>query len=1373
MLEIKVATKFCGQRLQLVPLLLYAAVFMIVFQSQPTMAQWTTQSPVPTFLDVRGVAAPTAQSVFIATDDDSFDDGGALFQSDDGGATWVQRNVPFSLGSPLNGIFFLDDNLGWAYGNENYRTIDGGTTWSELPFLGSTYFMEFYSASFGLASGNFDRFVSRDSGLTWEASPNNIFAFNFTDSQTGLGVSDSGIYRTSDGGLGFNLVRAGNADAVSYLSASTAVAIVDSLFMRSVDGGTTWTAGDTADGRNRLFRVSAEVVLAWGRSGSFPDYDDRLLRSADGGQTWTDLGEVMPEGILAFAAADLQKLSAVDYLGNMFHSTDAGQNWSQSFTTPGPRPGFLSSAVPVFADAQTGYFGYGNGFIIKTADGGASWSQISSGGGESLNDVDRFADGRLIAVGDNGSVLTSSGAIPWTVGVNFTNFDLMAVQVIGPQDVVTVDRSGQVFTSSDGGTSWTAVPTVPAGLNAEDLFFTSLQDGWITGSGAIGNALFHTTDGGSTWTAIDGFGGAYVAVDIEGAHGWAANVSGRYYHSGDSGITWTQGNLPGSPLQIKDMDFYDENIGYAVGWWGKAFRSSDGGITWETLPTPNGTDNFTDIYLVGPNEFWLSTTSNIAYYSATGGQNWTLLDVGSNGFGSFTAITADSAGNAWIAGFQGYIEYFAGPPGPPLNRPPVASFDFVTTGLTVTFSDSSFDPDGSIVSWLWDFGDSTSSTEQNPVHTYAQANTYLVRLTVTDDDGDIGIGGRAIVAQPGPGGTFGDFTEVTPLDSLFVTPQDEDFWVITTAPADYDSDGDQDIAVLGFYVVYNQSVDYRLVLFRNDGPAPAGDWDFTYIDVPLDTLTAGSSDMAWGDVDNDGDQDLALGSDGTTVIYRNDGGNLVMTNTRLPAYWEDNDQADFDLRSITWADYDNDGDQDLLLPSIWSDSTFSYRTALMRNDGSNGSGGWIFTETDSVFAPAPHAQSAWADFDNDQDLDLLLINVAPLTDKGFIRRYRNDGNGVFVGEDILDSLTIEHGEAQWGDYDADGDLDILVAGHIKELTGGFSQALRIYRNDNEVYVPIEVISCVPCEGWFDLTAGTWADYDSDGDIDILLAGTYNSGSQIDGRARVYANTNGVFANSGSELPAPRSSGSRGGTFSWLDIDSDGDLDYVIAGQYFVPGGNGLVEAQMHVYRNDVTTLNTAPSMPGGLGATVQTNGTVNFSWQPASDDHTPADALTYDLAVFRDGVPINVPDRLPEPGNISAVNQWQLSGLPDGYYQWTLQAVDAAYSGGLAATGEFIVGDPNAVESGSQLPKNYLFSGNYPNPFNPSTTFRFELPERSDVELAVYNLRGQLVTHLVKGRLAAGEHKVQWNAINLASGIYFVRMSTAKYTKIRRVILLK
>ena len=1341
----------------------YLFTLTVALLTTTVNAQWNTQSPVPTHLDVRGIAAPTTEKIFIATDDNSFDDGGALFESTDGGVTWVHRNIPFSLGNPFNGIFFLNSQNGWVFGNENYRTTDGGTNWVQLPSLGSIYFMKFYSSTFGLATNNFDRYVSYDGGSSWEVSPNNIFAFDFIDELNGLGISETGIYKTTDGGNTFSFVHAGDAKSIAFLSGTIAVAIADDSFLRSTDGGTNWNVVTSASGRLQLFAFSPEVVLASGRTGPYPNYDDRVIRTSDGGQTWSDLGEVIPSGVYAFSIVNSQNMVASDFEGNMFHSSDAGLNWSQTFVSPGQVPGFLSSASPYFADTQTGYFGYGNGFVIKSTTGGASWFQISSGTGESLNDIDRFPDGNLIAVGDNGTLLTSNGISQWIQTERFTSQDINAVHVINTTDVVVVDQTGQVYISNDAGLTWSILGSAPANLNAKDLHFTTLLDGWVTGSGSIGNVLFHTTDGGNSWTPAQGFGGAYITVDFEGSRGWALNVGGRYYYSSDNGATWNQAELPGFPFQLADMDFYNENIGYAAGYGGYAARSNDGGLTWDVLPTINTTDNFTDIYLLGENELWLSTSNNVAYHSADGGESWSVLNIESAGFGAFSAIAAEPNGDAWAVGFQGYIERFIGPPPPPPNIPPVASFDFEATGLTVNFTESSIDPDGFIVSWSWNFGDGNSSAQQHPTHTYDIANTYIVTLTVTDNEGATGSTGKIVVVQPGPGGTFGNFTEVTPLDSLFVTPQDEDFWVITTAPADYDNDGDLDIAVLGYYVIYNQSVEDKLILIRNDGPAGSEEWEFSYIDVPLGNLTVGASDLAWGDVDGDGYLDLVVGSNGKTVLYHNDNGTLLLTDTELPGYWEDNDQADFDLRSITWADFDNDGDLDLLLPSVWDNSTFSYRTALMRNDGPNGTGGWIFTEVNAGFAPTTYAQSQWADFDGDQDLDLLLINIAPLTDDGFIRRYRNDGNGIFVGEDILGSLSIEHGEAQWGDYDGDGDLDILVAGNVKEVDSTYTHmALRIYRNDNESYEPVDVIECITCEGWFDLTAATWADYDSDGDIDILLAGTHNPGTgNIEGRARIYTNNNGTFTESENELPAPRASGTRGGTFSWFDIDGDGDLDYFIAGQYFVPGGNGLVEAQMHVYRNDSEGQNNAPTTPTGLEAIVQSDNSVFLSWDPSMDDHTPSASITYDLLIVRKGrhTPSdNFNTRLPEPGNISAVLEWSLIGLQDGQYEWKLSAVDAAYIGSLRATGEFNIGVTSTGEEKGNLPLEFSLDQNYPNPFNPATTIEYSLAEQAEVSIFIYSILGEKIMSLVNMNKEAGYHKYHLNAADLPSGVYVYQL---------------
>jgi len=1350
-----------------------ASVLALLTLAGPALAQWTSESPVPTFLDVRGVAATGPDHVFLATSDDQFDDGGSLWESTDGGESWIPRDVPFSLGSPLNGLFFLDDSTGWAYGNEQLRTEDGGATWTELPLLGSIYFMEFYTPDLGIASGGSFQMLTRDGGDSWDPSPHDIRRLSFADDLIAIGVADSALHRTTDGATSFTEVISGVARSAVFLSSTVAVAIVDDELLRSTDAGATWSPVDDAEGRTRLTAVTADVVLAWGRGGSWPDLDDRVFRSDDGGQTWTDLGEVAPDGVLTMTPVTADVVIAADLAGGIFRSGDGGATWTRTFVSPGPTPGFIGTPTPFFVDASVGYYGFGPGFVLATDDGGQTWSQISSGTGTTLTALDRFPDGDLIAVGEMGTLLTRDVAgTRWVLAPRPVAADLEAVHVIGADEAVIATATGQVLLTTDGGATWTPTPTDPPVPSPTDVHFTSLTDGWVVGSGSE-PVLAHTTDGGATWTPVTGFAGAYRSVDIEGMNGWVLNSSGRYQRTTDGGDTWIEDDLPG-PGNMRDMDFFDENVGYAVGWFGQAFRSADGGASWSPLPVPDPDVNFTDLYLLGPDELWVSTTDDLAYYSASGGTTWAPLPIPTAAFGSHAGIVATPEGDAWVAGFLGSIERFDGPPPPPDNQPPSASFEWEAFGLTADFTDTSTDLDGEIVAWAWDFGDSTFAAEQHPSHTYVAEDTYIVRLTVTDDDGDTDDTIRIVTVTDLPGGVFGDFTEVTPLDPLFVTPSDEDWWVTTTAPADYDGDGDLDVAVLGFYVVYGVSAEDRLVLFRNDGPAGEDEWDFSYVDVPLGDLSAGASDMAWGDVDDDGDQDLVVGSNGLTVLYRNDDGTLVQTDTVLPGYHEDNDQADFDLSSISWADSDNDGDLDLLLPSVWDGETFSYRTKLMRNDGPDGSGGFLFTETDSMFAPTRHAQSQWADYDGDADLDLLLVHLAPLTDQGFIRVYRNEGDGVFTPEDVLGELTMEHGEAEWGDHDGDGDLDILAAGHIKEIGGGFVQEVRIYRNEGDgTHTPIEVV-CDHCDGWLDITAGSWADYDSDGDVDILVAGSYNSGSQIDGRARVFVNDGGTFVDSGSELPAPRASGTRGGAFSWLDLDLDGDLDYLIAGQYFVPGGGGLVEAQMHVYRNDTEAENRAPEPPGDLVASVDdVTGTVSFGWSPGADDRTPEAALTYELEVYRNGAPVGLPRRLPEPGGVSAVTSWVLSDLPEGIYAWTLQTVDSAFNGSPLAEGSFQVGEAVDVGDATGAPLVYGFQQNRPNPFNPATTFRFTLPAVEHVRLTVYDAMGRRVATVLDGPREAGRHALRWQADGLASGTYFARIEAGSFERVRRIQLLK
>lgn len=94
------------------------------------------------------------------------------------------------------------------------------------------------------------------------------------------------------------------------------------------------------------------------------------------------------------------------------------------------------------------------------------------------------------------------------------------------------------------------------------------------------------------------------------------------------------------------------------------------------------------------------------------------------------------------------------------------------------------------------------------------------------------------------------------------------------------------------------------------------------------------------------------------------------------------------------------------------------------------------------------------------------------------------------------------------------------------------------------------------------------------------------------------------------------------------------------------------------------------------------------------------------------------------------------------------------------------------VATGFQLMQNY------PNPFNPSTTIVYELPVKTDVKIEVYNLLGKKVASLFNGQQTAGTHQVTWNGTTdqgrpASSGIYFYKVSTADFSKSRKMILMK
>src|SRR6185436_6390789 len=127
-----------------------------------------------------------------------------------------------------------------------------------------------------------------------------------------------------------------------------------------------------------------------------------------------------------------------------------------------------------------------------------------------------------------------------------------------------------------------------------------------------------------------------------------------------------------------------------------------------------------------------------------------------------------------------------------------------------------------------------------------------------------------------------------------------------------------------------------------------------------------------------------------------------------------------------------------------------------------------------------------------------------------------------------------NGSIAWGDYDSDGNLDLLISG----LSNSGNYITQIWRNNQGVFSDIQA----GLPGVVDRNVA-WGDYDNDGDLDLVICGFAGFSGPLTGYiTQIWRNDHGIFHNAGANLPVlnfPR--------VSWVDFDNDGDLDLLIQG----------------------------------------------------------------------------------------------------------------------------------------------------------------------------------------------------------------------------------
>jgi len=183
---------------------------------------------------------------------------------------------------------------------------------------------------------------------------------------------------------------------------------------------------------------------------------------------------------------------------------------------------------------------------------------------------------------------------------------------------------------------------------------------------------------------------------------------------------------------------------------------------------------------------------------------------------------------------------------------------------------------------------------------------------------------------------------------------------------------------------------------------------------------------------------------------------------------------------------------------------------------------------------------------------------------------------------------------------------------------------------------------------------------------------------------------------------------------------------------------------------------------------------TDFSWQEVGNAtvyHLQVDSDSQFASVVIDDSTLTSTSYTPQsPLAYSTRYYWRVrAGVPGG----TSTSKTSTF-GLWSEVWSFIVAVGTATdEDRAGIPTSYTLHGNYPNPFNPTTTIQIDLPETAHVTLAVYDILGHVVLRLESGRVPAGRHRYVVDASRLPSGVYLYRLDAGTFTQSRRMMLLK
>ena len=620
-----------------IPIVIIYCILFISFKYSGAQ-EWTLLSPKPTYQSITSISFPSIDTGYLVTEYNK------VKRTFNGGQSWDDMGITFDA----THVEFRNNNHGFLTSfNKIYSTDDAGETWQPHlvePYV-SCWETYFYNDTVGFAFG-WNGYLAKttDGGNTWESK------------------------QRSSGSGTFYYTEIEFAD----LNTGYAVGMFDhknTVLRKSVDGGTSWVDVETTQIPGYVTSVS---VLGpddiWVGAGKFNSaqlpYPASIYHSTDGGVTWTPqiIGESFELPDLVTGVHFFDQLNGFAMNSRqVFSTSDGGQTWNHTFVEPlyGVSINFYAYSWP---DPQHGYFaGYGPS-MVKTLDGGLTFTNMIDGAIDRYNHVwfNDTLNGIVSGNNDSGATIiyTEDSGDTW----NQASFDSIPdwIGVISFADNlngwITSDKS--IYKTSNGGQSWDIL------YQGNEGRFYGLSTPSLTQLYVFGNEnLSKSSDGGITWTDITpegimqgyGISGFQFPDSITGYMVLNEKYGDdcKFLKTIDGGETWTLVTMTEYGA-IRSIDFCDPMNGIVSQMDGNIFTTHDGGNTWTQVSNINADY----VQMINPQTALLAMAGTKVYVSHDGGSTFNTIYTNTESWPYVHTFCFLDETFGFAAGYSGMLQRF-------------------------------------------------------------------------------------------------------------------------------------------------------------------------------------------------------------------------------------------------------------------------------------------------------------------------------------------------------------------------------------------------------------------------------------------------------------------------------------------------------------------------------------------------------------------------------------------------------------------------------------------------------------------------------------------------------------------------------------------